>query len=108
MIIINTVKLLKALGDETRFNIVSYLLKNNLCVGALADMLGISKSATSQQLKLLRESGLVVGEKRGYFTHYIVDKDALKNLSKAILELSELQLTITSCNDNKCCNERRE
>ena len=57
---------LKALGDSSRLNLINILLKSDLCVGALARMLKLSEPALSQHLKLLREAGLVRGEKRGY------------------------------------------
>jgi DNA-binding transcriptional ArsR family regulator len=53
---------LKALGDSNRLDLIKILLKNDLCVGALARTLGLSESALSQHLKLLRGAGLVRGE----------------------------------------------
>lgn len=72
---------LKAIADEKRLKLVSLLLKQDYCVGALAKELGISKSAVSQHLKVLRESGLVIGEKRGYWVHYSVQKEKLIELA---------------------------
>lgn len=73
-----TITIFKLLGDETRFQIVKLLLQHDLCVSALACMLNISKPAVSQQLKILREAGLVKGEKRGYWTHYEIEKELLQ------------------------------
>jgi DNA-binding transcriptional ArsR family regulator len=67
------IQALKAVGDETRFLISNLLLTNDLCVGALAKHLDISNAAVSQHLQILRETGLMRGEKRGYWTHYSVD-----------------------------------
>ena len=61
----NTHLTLKALSDETRMKIVILLLKNNYCVRALAKELKISEAAVSQHLKVLREAGLLTGEKKG-------------------------------------------
>jgi len=80
--------LLKALADEKRLKIIHMLIANNLCVGALAQQLGISKPAVSQHLQILRKAGLVKGEKRGYWTHYVVDRQALGRMSKAIRALA--------------------
>lgn len=84
------VYLLKALADEKRLNILIMLLNRDLCVGALAARLGISKPAVSQHLKILRNAGLVRGEKRGYWTHYVVNKEAVSQIAK------ELEKLITS------------
>jgi ArsR family transcriptional regulator len=77
-------KSLKALADETRLNILRMLLNGDLCVGALAKHLGISKPAVSQHLQKLRMAGLVKGEKRGYWTHYIVDTKVLARIAKEL------------------------
>jgi len=77
---------LKALGDVTRFRIIHLLLSHDLCVGALADHLSLSKAAVSQHLQILRKAGLVKGEKRGYWTHYGVDKDVIHRIAEALME----------------------
>ena len=76
--------ILKALADGTRFRIIDLLLTHDLCVGALANRLGISKPAVSQHLQILRKAGLVRGEKRGYYTHYAIEKDLLLRIADEI------------------------
>jgi DNA-binding transcriptional ArsR family regulator len=83
-------KAFKALSDESRFKLVNLLLTHDLCVGALAHHLKISEAAVSQHLKQLREVGLVKGEKRGYWTHYMVDKGKLNELAEDLKNLTEL------------------
>ena len=70
-------KTLKALGDPKRFLLLQLMSERGYCVSALAYRSELSESAVSQHLKILREAGLVYGVKRGYYTHYSVDKDAL-------------------------------
>ena len=67
------------------------LLRYNFCVGALAQNLGISKAAVSQQLQILRKAGLVKGEKRGYWTHYSVERESLNKLAEELIELGKGQ-----------------
>jgi len=86
-----TVDLFKALSDETRFKLLQLLLTNDLCVGALAYQLKISEAAVSQHLKQLRKAGLVKGEKRGYWTHYRVEKNRLNELKKILEDLTRLE-----------------
>lgn len=83
------IKTLKAFGDETRYQIIKLLTGGDLCVGALARILNTSKPAVSQHLRVLREAGLVKGEKRGYWTHYLVDKEKLQEAAKKIQMLAE-------------------
>ena len=82
------VQSLKALSDENRMKILVMLLNSDLCVGALANCVGISKPAVSQHLRILRKAGLVRGEKRGYWTHYSVDRTALTKIAKEINALA--------------------
>ena len=82
---------LKTLADETRLNLVKLLLTHDLCVGALAKRLAVSEASVSQHLGKLREAGLVKGEKRGYWTHYSVDRERLNELAGLLGELAGLQ-----------------
>lgn len=79
---------LKALSDRNRLKLLTMLLSGDLCVGALANHLGISKPAVSQHLGILRRAGLVRGEKRGYWTHYVVDRQALEQVAAELRTLS--------------------
>ena len=56
---VTLLKRLKALADENRLKILKMLINSDLCVGALANHLGISKPAVSQHLQILRKAGLV-------------------------------------------------
>jgi DNA-binding transcriptional ArsR family regulator len=47
---------LKALADENRMRILIMLLNSDLCVGALAAHLGVSKPAVSRHLRVLRKA----------------------------------------------------
>ena len=84
------VQVFKVLSDETRFKLINVLLTHDLCVGALAHHLGISEAAVSQHLRQLREVGLVKGEKRGYWTHYIVERSKLNELAEFVRGLTNL------------------
>lgn len=72
-----TEQALKALGDPTRYRLLQLMAERGYCVRALARRSGLSESAVSQHLKILREAGVAYGVKRGYYTHYCVDKQAL-------------------------------
>jgi len=79
----------RAIGDNTRLKIMKLLLENDLCVGALARILEISKPAVSQHLKVLRDAGLVKGDKRGYWTHYEVNKSFFQDAIYFLHEMAE-------------------
>jgi len=83
------IDVLKALADNTRYKIIKLLLRREFCVRALSRRLGISEPAVSQHLKVLRSAHLVNGQKKGYYTHYSVDRGKLKELSNQLTELCE-------------------
>ena len=72
----------KALADPTRLNLVKHLCHQHesdaLCVNALAELHGVTQSAVSQHLRILKNLGLVKGERRGYHIHYKIDHEMLE------------------------------
>lgn len=69
-------QLLDALCDATRVKIVQALSADNtLAAGDLAHVIGRSRSATSQHLKVLRELGVVVGRRDGNLVRYSLAPD---------------------------------
>ncbi len=76
----------KALGDPTRIRILSALSQGELCVCDLAASLGMSQSAISHQLRLLRALRLVKGAKRGRMVYYTLDDDHIEGLFRHGME----------------------
>jgi ArsR family transcriptional regulator, arsenate/arsenite/antimonite-responsive transcriptional repressor len=74
-------KLFKALGDDKRLKILALLYKHGFCVGALAKILDISDAAVSQHIRILRDVGMLKGEKRGGYTFYEVNSELLSSLA---------------------------
>ncbi len=65
-------QLLEALCDPTRVKIVQALADTTLAAGDLAHVIGRSRSATSQHLKVLRDLGAVVASRSGNVVRYSV------------------------------------
>ena len=103
--------LFKALSDPTRLKLMRLLGENAahrgahsgdeasecppphecdghgfLCVNALAHRLGVTQSAVSQHLRVLRQAGLVRGARRGAFVHYTPDPEGLARVKAALGE----------------------
>jgi ArsR family transcriptional regulator len=71
--------LLKTLSNERRLMILCQLGERELQVGALRPLVGLSQSALSQHLALLREEGLVATRREGQAVFYrIADPAALR------------------------------
>ena len=92
-------EIFKALSDPTRLRLIKLLGDQSpdvcqgtcngqkfLCVNALAHKLGVTQSAVSQHLRILRQAGLVRGERRGPFVHYSLDQDGLHKYRVALQE----------------------
>ncbi|MGB7860320.1 MAG: metalloregulator ArsR/SmtB family transcription factor [Acidimicrobiia bacterium] len=78
---------LAALADPVRLRIVSMLAaapKGSACGCELEEPLGLSQPTVSHHLKVLREAGLVEGERRGRWIHYSVVPDRLDQIREAL------------------------
>ena len=79
-----------ALGDETRLRLVALLARQRfgraLCVGRLAHELGVTPSSVSQHLRVLKDLGLVRGQRHGYRIHYYLDLERLDAYQRLALE----------------------
>jgi len=70
----------RALSDPTRVRILSALQAGELCVCDLAATLGMSQSAISHQLRLLRQLRLVKRRKAGQIAYYTLDDEHVSTL----------------------------
>jgi DNA-binding transcriptional ArsR family regulator len=73
-------ELFKVLGVDTRIRIIEILKQKGpgpLGANEMSEMLGITPSAVSQHLKVLRHAGLVRNERKGYWIPYEIDPVAL-------------------------------
>ena len=73
-------EIFKALGDPTRLKIINVLSKQALCVYDIADILSMSQSAISHQLRVLRGLRLVKYRKEGKHVIYSLDDDHVLQL----------------------------
>jgi len=75
-------KIFGILADPTRLKLLKLLAGQRepdaICVNAIAFKLGVTQPAVSQHLRILKSSGLVKGERRGYRIHYFIKRETLK------------------------------
>ncbi len=93
--------ILKALGEPTRLSIFQQLLIRKHCVRSLSRKLGITESAVSQHMKVLKEADLVYGERYGYHVHYLPKQEALDALCGAFEQMKGQSLAL--CRDPRIC-----
>ncbi len=84
-------KVIKALGDPTRFHLLALMAEEGCCVRALAYRCNLSEPAVSQHLKVLREADLVQGIRRGYYTHYRINREKIAEIITAFSSLIDDQ-----------------
>jgi DNA-binding transcriptional ArsR family regulator len=70
----------RLLGDSTRVRILDALSRSELCVCDIARLLGLSESAVSHQLRLLRGMRLVRPRREGRMVFYVLDDDHIVHL----------------------------
>ncbi|MDD4731803.1 MAG: metalloregulator ArsR/SmtB family transcription factor [Desulfovibrio sp.] len=78
--VLGLAELFKILGDPTRVRILRALFAGELCVCDLACLLGMSASAVSHQLRVLRAARLVRFRKEGKVVFYALDDDHVRGL----------------------------
>ena len=99
--------LLKALGEPMRLKIYQSLLERKHCVRSLSKKIGISESAISQHLKIMKDAGLVYGEKYGYHTHYLPMQNTIDFLAQQFADMQRLSqigdrdMTVCQCEYRK-------
>lgn len=97
-------EILKALGDKTRLSIIDLLLHYDFCVGAIARKLDLTEAAVSQHLQVLRKSNIVIGEKRGYYMHYDINKKALEELGNELIKIANTDIERKECDHHETKN----
>ena len=76
----------KIFGDQTRLRILDVLLNKPLCGNEISELLDMTQSAISHQLKNLRASNLVKTEKIGKNVYYSISDEHIKIILKYGLE----------------------
>ena len=113
------VKVFKALSDETRLKILLIISKRTICQKGISRHLGISESAVSQHIKVLKESGIVTGIKQGYSVIYVINDDCFKEAKFFLKMINDIEddtfidkekldaIRLNSCanckSNKKCC-----
>ena len=116
------VKVFKALSDETRLKILLIISKRTICQKGISRHLGISESAVSQHIKVLKESGIVTGIKQGYSVIYVINDDCFREAKYFLKMINDIEddtfidkekldaIRLNSCanckSNKKCCKNR--
>jgi ArsR family transcriptional regulator, arsenate/arsenite/antimonite-responsive transcriptional repressor len=82
-------ELFKALGDPHRLTILAALdrAKREVCVCDFTDVLPLNQPTVSHHLRILREAGLIEGERRGTWVYYRLTPGAREQISAALASI---------------------
>ena len=93
------VKLIKALADENRLAILELLLSGEKCGCVLLEELSITQPTLSHHMKILCDSGIVVGRIEGKWTHYSISEEGSGYAKELLSQLT----TTTIANSSESC-----
>lgn len=79
-ILLSLSEVFRVLGDATRLKICLVLSRRELCVTDVAGLLGLTESAVSHQLRLMKAMRIVKYRKEGKMTYYMLDDDHVEEL----------------------------
>ena len=79
-------ELFKVFGDSTRIKLLYALLESEMCVCDLAQLLGLTQSAVSHQLRVLKTSKLVRNRREGKTVFYALDDDHVRRMLEMGME----------------------
>ena len=85
-VMLQIAELFKAFGDPTRVHILSLLLKQELCVGDIAEGVELSQSAISHQLRILKQMDLIKFRREGQNLLYSLADDHVRTILEMGLE----------------------
>ena len=80
------VNILKGMTHPIRIQIVNILINSECSVGELVKTLGTKQSLTSQQLSIMKYSGLVKSRRDGNKSYFSLANDSIKKIVKSIID----------------------
>ena len=97
-----TAVIFKAFCDENRIKILQLLQSGEKCACMLLEEMNITQPTLSHHMKILCDSGIVVGRKEGKWTHYSISREGAEYAQTCLKALT----TVTGeCECSSCCEE---
>ena len=119
----NLIKVFKALSDETRLKILMIISSKVICQKGISKHLGISDSAVSQHIKILKEANILTGYKEGYYVFYRINEEVFNECisfmkfinddSHSFIDMTNIEPNRNCCGNtckgkSKCCRKRED
>ena len=97
-----TAAIFKAFCDENRIRILKLLRTGEKCGCRLLEELNVTQPTLSHHMKILCDSGIVVGRKEGKWTHYSISSKGAKYAAECLKALTTIE---AECEDEPCCKD---
>ena len=85
-------ELFKVFGDSTRIKILYVLFRSEMCVGDIAELLTMSQSAISHQLRVLKQAKLIKSRREGKSVYYSLDDSHVRMILSMGMEHAKEQI----------------
>ena len=95
-----TAIIFKAFCDENRIRSIALLRTGEKCACELLERMSITQPTLSHHMKILCDSGIVVGRKEGKWMHYSISKEGAELAESCLKELTALE---NVASDRPCC-----
>ena len=92
----------KAFCDENRIRIIKLLRSGEKCACKLLDEIHVTQPTLSHHMKILCDSGIVVGRKEGKWTHYSISSEGAEYAIECLNALTTIDV---KCEDKSCCED---
>lgn len=92
----------KAFCDENRIKILKLLLTGEKCACVLLEDLHITQPTLSHHMKILCDSGVVIGRKEGKWMHYSISEEGAKNAEEYLGKLTSVK---EKTEEKPCCGK---
>ena len=97
-----TAMIFKAFCDENRIRIVKLLRTGEKCACKLLEEINVTQPTLSHHMKILCDSGIVVGRKEGKWMHYSISAEGAKVAADCLKELTSFEC---ECENKSCCEK---
>lgn len=99
---IRTAAIFKAFCDENRIRIIKMLRSGEKCACKLLEEIKVTQPTLSHHMKILCDSGVVVGRKDGKWTHYSISEKGVQHAKEYLEQLTKLD---PPCESKSCCGK---
>lgn len=97
-----TALIFKAFCDENRIRILKMLISGEKCACRLLEELNVTQPTLSHHMKILCDSGIVVGHREGKWMHYSISAEGAKVAADCLKELTSASC---GCENKSCCEK---